>query len=132
MAARYRKNPVTVFVGILDLRATHSVTQQLFEFQMMAQILRELLLFLRQLSDIGKVIFFMEGELQLTECCTIKDVMVQAIHRSRTLRDREQALTVLKTVRVRILIAMDVSGYDLSIDDVAHVFNYNFPWDMEV
>ena len=37
----------------------------------------------------------------------------------------------LKTGEVRILIATDVASRGLDIDDVTHVFNYDFPKDME-
>ena len=58
----------------------------------------------------------------------MEDIMAQASHRSRVLKDREQVLIVLETVNIRILIAIGVASHDRGIDVVAHVFNYNFPW----
>jgi len=37
----------------------------------------------------------------------------------------------LKSGDVKILIATDVASRGLDIDDITHVFNYDFPKDME-
>ena len=61
----------------------------------------------------------------------IAGIGCQCIHGDREQSDREQALLDLKTGEVRILIATDVASRGLDIDDVTHVFNYDFPKDME-
>ena len=43
----------------------------------------------------------------------------------------KQALIDLKSGEVRILIATDVASRGLDIDDITHVYNYDFPKDME-
>ncbi len=44
---------------------------------------------------------------------------------------REQALQDFKEGRYRVLIATDVVGRGIHVDDVAHVINYDFPRDVE-
>ncbi len=44
---------------------------------------------------------------------------------------REQALLDFKEGRYRVLIATDVVGRGIHVDDVAHVINYDFPRDAE-
>merc|ERR1719500_2176672 len=134
LAQSYMKAPVTVFVGSLDLAATHSVTQTLLRVQDDAAKFKELMKFFDEKSDTDKVIVFVGRKTKADEVsceCAMKGIVAATIHGSRDQEDREQALIDLKTGEVRILIATDVASRGLDIDDVTHVFNYDFPKDLE-
>ncbi len=53
------------------------------------------------------------------------------IHSDRLQAHREQALAEFKEGKYRILIATDVAGRGIHIDDVAHVVNYDLPMEAE-
>jgi len=134
LAQSYMKDPVTVFVGSLDLAATHSVTQTLLRVQDDAAKFKELMKFLGEMSDTDKVIVFVGRKTKADEVsceCAMQGIVAATIHGSRDQEDREQALIDLKSGEVRILIATDVASRGLDIDDVTHVFNYDFPKDLE-
>ena len=61
----------------------------------------------------------------------MRQIVAACIHGGRDQEDREQALIDLKSGDVKILIATDVASRGLDIDDITHVFNYDFPKDME-
>lgn len=55
----------------------------------------------------------------------------QCIHGDREQCDREQALEDFKEGHTRILVATDVASRGLDVKDITHVFNYDFPRNME-
>ena len=134
LAQSYMRDPVTVFVGSLDLAATHSVTQTLLRVQDDADKFKQLMKFFEEMKKTDKVIVFVGRKTKADEVsceCAMKNIVAATIHGARDQGDREQALIDLKTGEVRILIATDVASRGLDIDDVTHVFNYDFPKDME-
>uniref|UniRef100_A0A665TL19 RNA helicase n=1 Tax=Echeneis naucrates TaxID=173247 RepID=A0A665TL19_ECHNA len=56
---------------------------------------------------------------------------VQSLHGDREQRDREEALNDFKESRVRILVATDLASRGLDVHDITHVFNYDFPRNIE-
>ena len=123
-----------MFVGSLDLAATHSVTQTLLRVQDDADKFKQLMKFFEEMKKTDKVIVFVGRKTKADEVsceCAMKNIVAATIHGARDQGDREQALIDLKTGEVRILIATDVASRGLDIDDVTHVFNYDFPKDME-
>ena len=53
------------------------------------------------------------------------------LHSNLSQEAREEALEDFKTGKYRVLIATDVMGRGIHVDDVAHVINYDFPRDAE-
>lgn len=53
------------------------------------------------------------------------------MHGNREQSDREQALNDFKSGDVKILIATDLASRGLDVDDVTHVYNYDFPRNIE-
>ncbi len=53
------------------------------------------------------------------------------LHSDRLQSHREQALAEFKEGKYRILIATDVAGRGIHVDDVAHVINYDLPLEPE-
>ena len=133
LAHGYMKNPVTVFIGSLDLAAVHSVTQKIVKCWNDKKD-EELFNFLSNLDEDEKVIVFVNRKAKASEIsaeCALKNIVVQCIHGNRAQEDREQALVDLKSGEVKILIATDVASRGIDIGDVTHVYNYDFPKDME-
>ncbi|MCM2323846.1 MAG: DEAD/DEAH box helicase [Oligoflexia bacterium] len=56
---------------------------------------------------------------------------VTYIHSDRPQAHREQALDEFKSGKFRILIATDVAGRGIHVDNVAHVVNYDLPLEAE-
>ena len=133
IAKMYMNDPVTVFVGSLDLAAVHSVSQKLVKCWNDDKE-EELLNFLTNLKEDEKVIVFVMRKTRadyISAELAMKNIVAACIHGGRDQEDREQALIDLKSGEVRILIATDLASRGLDIDDVTHVYNYDFPRDME-
>ena len=129
LAKVYMKNPVTVFIGSLDLAAVHSVTQRIVKCwndDKWAELLR----FLEKEEEYEKVIVFVMRKTSadsISSELALRGIVADCIHGGRDQEDREQALLDLKSGEVRILIATDVASRGLDIDDITHVYNYDFP-----
>ena len=133
IAKGYMKDPVTVFIGSLDLAAVHSVTQKIVKCWNDEKF-DELINFLTNLKEDEKVIVFVMRKTRadfISAELAMRNIVAACIHGGRDQEDREQALVDLKSGEVRILIATDVASRGLDIDDVTHVYNYDFPRDME-
>lgn len=133
LASSYMKNPIQVYVGSLDLAATHTVTQVievLHEDEKFDRITK----FVREMGHNDKAIIFC-GKKQraddLSSDFCLMGVPVQSIHGDRDQSDREQALRDIKEGRVRILVATDVASRGIDIEDITHVINYDFPRNIE-
>ena len=103
LAQSYMKDPVTVFIGSLDLAATHSVTQTLLRVQDDAAKFKELMKFFDEMSETDKVIVFVGRKTKADEVsceCAMKGIVAATIHGNRDQEDREQALIDLKSGEV--------------------------------
>jgi len=133
LAKQYMKDPVTVFVGSLDLAAVHSVRQTIVRCGE-SDKQQELMIFLKAMKSDEKVIVFMKRKSRVKEISAelaMVGIVVDTIHGDMDQGDREQSLIDMKSGEVKILIATDVASRGLDIDDVTHVFNYDFPLDIE-
>ncbi|XP_021914078.1 probable ATP-dependent RNA helicase DDX43 isoform X2 [Zootermopsis nevadensis] len=133
LAQSYMKNPIQVFIGTLDLAAVHSVTQriELIKEEDKSALLRE---FIDNMEPDDKVIVFVGKKTRADDISSelsLEGIKCQSIHGNREQYDREQALEDLKTGEVRILIATDVASRGIDIEDVTHIFNYDFPRNIE-
>ncbi|XP_058804198.1 probable ATP-dependent RNA helicase DDX43 isoform X2 [Phymastichus coffea] len=132
LAQTYMQNPVTVCVGSLDLKATHSVTQ-IIHIVTEEEKTDMLLDFLHNMGPDDKVIVFFAKKTTVDDVgsnLALRGVINQSIHGGREQSDREQALEDIKSGQVRILLATDVASRGLDIEDITHVFNYDFPKDI--
>ena len=133
LAKGYMSDPVTVFIGSLDLAAVHSVTQTIIKCWNDDKW-DKLLEFLENMKEDDKVIVFVMRKTRadfISAELAMRQIVAACIHGGRDQEDREQALIDLKSGEVKILIATDVASRGLDIDDITHVFNYDFPKDME-
>lgn len=133
LAQSYMKNPVQVYVGTLDLAATHTVTQQI-------EVLDEedkyvtVMNFVKNMGKNDKAIIFCGRKTRADDLSSefvLSGINCQSIHGDRDQADREQALEDIKSGDVRVLIATDVASRGLDIEDITHVVNYDFPRNIE-
>ncbi|XP_047459440.1 probable ATP-dependent RNA helicase DDX43 [Mugil cephalus] len=133
LAKSYLKNPMMVYVGTLDLAAVNTVQQTVL-------IVREeekkfyVFDFIRNMLPEEKVIIFVGKKVladDLSSDMCLQGLSVQSLHGDREQCDREAALKDFKENRVRILVATDLASRGLDVLDITHVFNYDFPRNIE-
>ena len=129
-------DPVTVFIGSLDLAAVHSVTQKIIMIGDEGETeKRDILLeFFTTMAPDDKAIVFIGKKSKVDDISSdlsLKSIPCQSIHGDRAQEDREQALADLRSGEVRILIATDVASRGIDIHDITHVVNYDFPRNIE-
>lgn len=131
LAQSYMNDPVTVFVGSLDLAAVHSVTQKIIMIENSENPEGEkrdiLLEFFQKMEPDDKVIVFIGKKSRVDDISSdlcLQGVSCASIHGDRDQEDRENALKDLKSGEVRILLATDVASRGIDIHDITHVFNF--------
>ena len=133
LADTYMDKPIQITVGTLDLKAVDTVTQEVVLLQ--DEEKRDYLEnWVRNMKPEDKTIIFVGRKVladELSSDFALKGIDAQCIHGDRDQSDREQALEDLKTGSVRILIATDVASRGLDIDDITHIFNFDFPRNAE-
>ncbi|XP_075527278.1 putative ATP-dependent RNA helicase DDX43 [Dermacentor variabilis] len=133
LSQQYMKNPFQVFIGSLDLAAVHTVTQKVILCEE-EEKRGQLLAFFDSMQPEDKVIVFVDRKATVDHLASdfvLAGINCDSIHGSREQCDREQALDDLREGKVRILIATDVAARGLDIKDVTHIFNYDFPRNVE-
>ncbi|KAF6725591.1 putative ATP-dependent RNA helicase DDX43 [Oryzias melastigma] len=133
LAKSYLKNPMMVYVGTLDLAAVDTVQQTITivkEEEKKAFVID----FIRNLLPQDKIIIFAGKKIKVDDLSSdlcLQGLAVQSLHGDREQCDREEALKDFKNSRVRILIATDLASRGLDVHDITHVFNYDFPRNIE-
>ncbi|XP_037699691.1 probable ATP-dependent RNA helicase DDX43 [Choloepus didactylus] len=133
LAQSYLKEPMIVYVGTLDLVAVNTVKQNIIvttEEEKRSHIQS----FLESMSPEDKVIVFVSRKAvadHLSSDLILRHISVESLHGNREQSDREKALENFKTGKVRILIATDLASRGLDVHDVTHVYNYDFPRNIE-
>uniref|UniRef100_A0A3Q3WKY4 RNA helicase n=1 Tax=Mola mola TaxID=94237 RepID=A0A3Q3WKY4_MOLML len=133
LAKSYLKNPMMVYVGTLDLAAVNTVQQTVLivcEEEKKSYVFD----FISNMLPQDKVIIFVGKKLiadDLSSDMCLRGLAVQSLHADREQCDREEALRDFKESRVRILVATDLASRGLDVNDITHVFNYDFPRNIE-
>lgn len=134
LASSYMNNPYQVFIGSLDLAATHTVTQ-IIEIMDEEEKFNRICRFAQEeMTPTDKAIIFCgkKDRADSLSCeFALKGITCQSIHGNRDQSDREQALADIKSGEVRILIATDVASRGIDIEDITYVVNYDFPRNIE-
>nr|XP_009938396.1 PREDICTED: probable ATP-dependent RNA helicase DDX43 [Opisthocomus hoazin] len=133
LAKSYLKNPMIVYVGTLDLAAVNTVEQRVV---VIAEEEKRAFMqdFIDSMKPEDKVIMFVGKKLtadDLASDFSLQGVPVQSLHGNREQCDREQALDDFKKGKVRILVATDLASRGLDVHDITHVFNFDFPRNIE-
>ncbi|KAL4625049.1 putative ATP-dependent RNA helicase DDX43 [Arapaima gigas] len=133
LAKSYLKDPMMVYVGTLDLVAVSTVQQSVLvvhEEEKKSYLFE----FVRNMEPKDKVLVFVGRKIivdDLSSDLSLQGVPVQSLHGDREQCDREEALQDFRDGRVRILIATDLASRGLDVHDITHVFNYDFPRNIE-
>ncbi|XP_037542963.1 probable ATP-dependent RNA helicase DDX43 [Nematolebias whitei] len=133
LAKSYLKNPMMVYVGTLDLAAVNTVLQTLVVVQE-EEKKSYLFDFIRNMQPQDKVLVFVGKKLMaddLSSDLCLQGISVQCLHGDREQCAREEALKDFKEGQVRILVATDLASRGLDVHDITHVFNYDFPRNIE-
>uniref|UniRef100_A0A8C7QR02 RNA helicase n=1 Tax=Oncorhynchus mykiss TaxID=8022 RepID=A0A8C7QR02_ONCMY len=133
MAKTYLKNPMMVYVGTLDLAAVNTV-QQTVLFCQDEEKKAYLFNFVHNMEPEDKVLIFVGKKIMcddLSSDMCLRGLAVQSLHGDREQCDREEALKDFKESVVRILVATDLASRGLDVTDVTHVFNFDFPRNIE-
>ncbi|XP_010129511.1 PREDICTED: probable ATP-dependent RNA helicase DDX43, partial [Buceros rhinoceros silvestris] len=133
LAKSYLKNPMIVYVDTLDLAAVGTVEQRVV---VVAEEDKSIFMqnFVDSMKPEDKVIIFVGRKLRADDLASnfsLQGVPVQSLHGNREQCDREQALDDFRKGRVRILVATDVASRGLDVHDITHVFNFDFPRNIE-
>ncbi|XP_036160138.1 probable ATP-dependent RNA helicase DDX53 [Myotis myotis] len=133
LSQTYLKEPMIVYVGTLDLVAVNTVKQTIIVTteEEKRSLIKE---FLRSLSPKDKVIVFVSRKIvadDLSSDLSVQGLSVQCLHGNREQSDREQALDDFRSGNVKILISTDLASRGLDVDDITHVYNYDFPRNIE-
>uniref|UniRef100_A0A663NC67 RNA helicase n=1 Tax=Athene cunicularia TaxID=194338 RepID=A0A663NC67_ATHCN len=133
LAKSYLKNPMIVYVGTLDLAAVNTVEQRVV---VIAEEEKRAFMqyFIDSMKPKDKVIIFVGKKLTADDLASdlgLQGIPVQSLHGDREQCDREQALDDFKTGKVRILVATDLASRGLDVHDITHVFNFDFPRNIE-
>uniref|UniRef100_A0AAY4CIG1 RNA helicase n=1 Tax=Denticeps clupeoides TaxID=299321 RepID=A0AAY4CIG1_9TELE len=133
LAKSYLKDPMMVYVGTLDLAAVNTVQQHVLfvqEEEKKAYVFD----FIHNMEPEDKVLIFVGKKIiadDLSSDLCLRGIAVQSLHGDREQQDREEALQDFKDGRVRILVATDLASRGLDVHDITHVFNYDFPRNIE-
>lgn len=133
LAKSYLKDPMMVYVGTLDLAAVNTV-QQTVLFVQEDEKKDYVFDFIHRMEPRDKVLIFVGKKLKaddLSSDLCLQGIAVQSLHGDREQCDREEALQDFKDGRVRILVATDLASRGLDVHDITHVFNYDFPRNVE-
>lgn len=131
LARKILHNPEQVAIGKRS-SAAKTVVQKIFWMKEESKD-RELRRLLRE--EPGTIIVFTrskDGASRLWRSLHSRCIYdATVIHSDRRQQDREQALADFKSGKFRVLIATDVAGRGIHVDDVAHVVNYDLPMEAE-
>ncbi|XP_037592895.1 probable ATP-dependent RNA helicase DDX43 [Cebus imitator] len=133
LAQSYLKEPMLVYVGTLDLVAVSSVKQNIIVTTEEEKWIH-IQTFLQTMTSTDKVVVFVSRKAladHLSSELILGNMSVESLHGDREQRDREKALENFKTGKVRILIATDLASRGLDVHDITHVYNFDFPRNIE-
>ncbi|KAM6151472.1 LOW QUALITY PROTEIN: DEAD box protein 53 [Rhynchocyon petersi] len=133
LAQSYLKDPMMVYVGTLDLVGVNTVTQNVI-ITTTAEKRHLIQQFFKNMSPTDKVIVFVSRRIladDLSSDLSMQGIPAQSLHGSLDQLDCEKALDSFKTGRVKILIISDLAFWSIDVQAITHVYNHNFPSNME-
>ena len=124
--ARFLNNPISI--SVKTRQSAQNVNQDVIRVsgKNKVELLHDLLI----KPEFKKVILFVRTKRsadKLARMLEERGFIVSAIHGDKTQSQRNRALSLFKTDKVKILVATDVVARGIDIDDVTHVINFDLP-----
>jgi ATP-dependent RNA helicase DDX23/PRP28 len=133
LARKYLRNPVVVTVGSAG-KVTDLVTQNV----MMVKHSEKMPRLQRILTDLGDdrtAIVFCNTKSSVDSCAKDLDrkgsFRVTTLHGGKSQEQREASLDGFRNGRFSVLVATDIAGRGIDVQNVAHVINYEMPNSIE-
>jgi len=131
LTKQYQRDPQMIEVGRRTSPA-ETVTQLLYECPgalkqvMLHHLLKDealkcVLVFARTKHGADRVCRKLQGE----------DISCAAIHANRSQSQRQRALQAFKNGEIRVLVATDIASRGIDVEGISHVFNFDFPDQLE-
>ena len=131
LARRWTVDPVEVIL-VSDVKPAETVDQKVYMVEHSAK--RNLLINLLKNSEASRVIIFCNRRDETRLLCEFlnrKGIRSQMISGELAQQKRVKTLERFRNGDFQALVATDVAGRGIHIDDVSHVVNYNLPEDPE-
>ena len=120
-------NPVKI--AVTPVSSTVEIIQQAVYF-VEKNDKRKLLFYLLKERSIASALVFTRtkhGADRVAKDLTKSGVQALAIHGNKSQNARQNALSLFKAGRLRVLVATDIAARGIDIDDLSHVINYEIP-----
>ena len=136
LARDFARDPIQVYVGSMDIKASHHIVQQIefveehAKMQRMLQILDTIL----RGDKAQRVLIFCEtkkGADNVTRVLRQEGWPALAIHGDKEQKERDWVLNEFKTGKSPLMIATDVASRGLDVKEIRYVINYDMPKEIE-
>ena len=133
LASEFIHNPVSITIGVPDLKANQRVRQHVEVLTTDYDKQRRLGELLRQHTQARVLVFVLyKKEVDyVANLVTKAGAKCVAVSGDKGQGEREAAIAAFKTGKVRALVATDVVGRGLDIENIDLVINYTFPLTVE-
>jgi ATP-dependent RNA helicase DeaD len=131
LTKQYQKNPV--HIDVTDKKKNAPKIQQ-FYYEVREKNKLELLVRLLDIKDIQLALVFCNTKSQvdqLVDQLKDRDYFADALHGDMSQNQRDKVMNGFRKGTVEILIATDVAGRGIDVNDIEAVFNYDLPRDDE-
>ncbi|KAK6775299.1 hypothetical protein RDI58_026300 [Solanum bulbocastanum] len=131
LARKYLRNPVVVTIGTAG-KTTDRITQHV----VMVKESDKMYKLQRLLDELGDKIAIVFNNTKKQADTVAKNLdkagyRVTILHGGKSQEQRDISLEGFRTRRYNVLVATDVAGRGIDIPDVAHVINYDMPYNVE-
>ncbi|CAM8953084.1 unnamed protein product [Rhodiola kirilowii] len=132
LARKFLRNPVVVTIGTAG-KATDLISQHVIMVNE-SEKMYELQKLLDELRDKTAIVFVNTKKTAdgVSKGLDKSGYRVTTLHGGKSQEQREISLDGFKTNRYNVLVATDVAGRGIDIQDVAHVINYDMPGNIEM
>ena len=131
LTRQYQRNPV--HIDVTDKKINAPKIEQLY-FEVKEKNKPELLVRLIDMRNIRLALVFCNTKSQvdyLVELLKDRDYFADGLHGDMSQKQREKVMNSFRKGTTEILVATDVAGRGIDVDDIETVFNYDLPRDDE-
>lgn len=129
-----REDPIQVYIGSLDIKASIHVTQQIEVVPDAEKRNRLMQILAKVAEERARGIIFVETKRSaddITSLLRSNGFPALAIHGDKAQSERDWVLREFKDGNAPLLVATDVASRGLDIKDIKYVINYDFPKEIE-